>query len=265
MHVHTFHQSWLNEYLTCPELSRHSILKTYPRDETDANVKGTACHSGIDHLIWGGSLSDAIELAVNEFDRISAQPNFRWVKLKTRDTVVQHIQHGLNVWDRSVYPQLSSPLWVEAGFEFLAHEDDERQVWLKGTVDFMDDVPEMYDWKFTSNDEKYDRYGWEHKRWSIQATVYAWAAMQAGIYGPDETVPFTFAAITPYREAPIFCEVPRNIQHFGFLQQQLVSVAKFIERMGTDAEWPLRDQHALCSPKWCPHWNQCKGQYVEVS
>lgn len=251
--------------MTCPERARHALLETYPRDETDANAKGTACHRGVEHMLGGGSLPEAIDLAIAEFDAISSEPNFRWVKLKTRDTVQTHIQHALRIWDRSVLPQLGMPVWTEHGFKFLAYEDEERTIFLKGTVDFMDDSPELFDWKFTTNEEKYDRYGWEHKRWSIQATVYSWAAMLDGYYSADEVVPFTFAAITPYRESPIYCEVPRNIQHFGFLQQQLLSVAQYIERLGVDVPWPVRDQHALCSPYWCQNWHNCKGKYVSIS
>jgi hypothetical protein len=42
--------------------------------------------------------------------------------------------------------------------------------------------------------------------------------------------------------------------------KQLVSMLALPDGMS----WPMNDQHALCSPKWCPFWDGCKGSHVPV-
>lgn len=261
MIVHTFHQSWLNEFFTCPERARLQLAGEYPSDVSDSSAKGTALHAGIQWVMNGwGNFGVAESVALNKFEELSELEHFRWVKVKSLETARIHISKSFKLWYDCVYPQLGRPVWVEHPFEFKAYEDDERIIYLKGHVDFMDDYPCLYDWKFSANDEKYTTKGWELARWSLQSTVYSWAAVQAGHYESVDDIPFVFVNIGPYARAPQYLETFRNLENFGFLQLQLQRVAEQVE--ANMAHWPLNDQHALCSPKWCMNWDQCKGKFL---
>lgn len=258
---HTFSQSWLNEFFTCPERARLQRIGEYPPDDSDASAKGTALHAGIQYVLNGWGDRDVAEkVALETFHDISRLPHFRWVKVKTAETAYDHISKSFRLWYESVLPQLGQPVWVEHPFKFEAYRDDERIIYLKGTVDFLDTHPCLYDWKFSANDEKYGAHGWELARWSLQSTIYTWAAMQDKHFDPHEEVPFIFVNIGPYSREPQYLETIRSVEHFGFLSRQLLSVAELIE--SDVARWPLSDQHALCSPKWCMMWNECKGKYL---
>lgn len=258
---HTFSQSWLNEFFTCPERARLQRAGEYPLDDSDASAKGTALHTGIQTVLNGwGPYAVAEKAALETFHEIADQPHFRWVKVKTRETACDHIRKSFALWYDQVYPQLGQPLWVEHPFEFVAYQDDERVIKLRGTVDFMDEYPCLYDWKFSANDEKYGAHGWELARWSLQSTVYTWAAVQAGHFESIEDIPFIFVNIGPYSREPQYLETTRNLENFGFLQQQLIHIAELIE--ADVPRWPLSDQHALCSPKWCLMWDKCKGKFL---
>jgi hypothetical protein len=57
--------------------------------------------------------------------------------------------------------------------------------------------------------------------------------------------------------------VDRSPNNWAWLQQIVSRLVNFSYNMGLDREWPLDDQHVLCSPKWCTFWGMCKGSQVD--
>jgi len=260
--VHVFRQSWLNTYFTCPEQARLIRADTYPPDQTDAAAAGTATHAAIEAvLVRCREPEDAVALGLDTFRNLASSPDFRWVKVKREKTAFDHIEGGFYSWYDNVYPTLKATIWVEEGFKFLFHEDDKREVWLSGTADYADSSGIM-DWKLSANKDKFGKEGWKLRRWSVQATIYAAAAYEAGLYPRDAEVPFTFVNLDFMGRRPQRLPADRTMQHVSFLKEQLVSIAQFIE--ADLPNWPLRDQHALCSSDWCMKWYQCKGKHFQT-
>lgn len=260
-HVHSFHQSWLSNFLTCNEMGRLIYRKEYPADETEAAARGTAVHAGIEAVLNDCVQPDeALSIAFKTYREEAEHPAFRYVKHKKESTVLNHIEGGFASWWDYVYPTLGPSVWVEQRFKFLFHEDDERVIYLSGTADYAE-RGRVDDWKVTTNKDKYSGAfggdGWEQKRWSVQATTYCEAYRQA--FG---TLPkFRFVALDVAGRKPQLLEVERSAGQISFFREQCVSIARQLER-GNSHVYPLNDQHALCSEKWCRNWPNCKGAYV---
>jgi hypothetical protein len=57
--------------------------------------------------------------------------------------------------------------------------------------------------------------------------------------------------------------VVRSANNWSWLETVVHRLVNFAYNMGLDREWPLDDQHVLCSPKWCTFFdNGCKGKFV---
>jgi hypothetical protein len=108
---------------------------------------------------------------------------------------------------------------------------------------------------------------WEKQRWAVQPTVYLWAAAHSGIIFPDEKDVFNFnfkVLERKMRDVTIqTVPVTRTMSNFVWLERLCQNIAIQME-VGIDREWALNDHSALCGPKWCSFWSQCKGQYVDA-
>jgi hypothetical protein len=259
-HEHTIHQSWLNEFLLCPERARLGSAHEYPREEDDATARGTAVHASIEAvLIDCLDFNSALQAGVDTFETLAAEPGFAWKKVKTKKTALEHVQGGFTSWYRHVLPTLGSTVWCEERFDFVLHEDDQRVIRIAGTVDYAEQYG-LADWKLTANTDKYGkRDGWQQKRWAVQPTFYAAAAYEAGLFPRSEAVPFAFWALSPMGRKPQLLRADRTWEHVQWLKQQLVFAAVTIE--ADLPVWPVNDQHALCSELWCPAWHDCKGKH----
>lgn len=257
---HVIHQSWLNTFLTCPEQARLIASREYPRDESSSAAAGTAVHAAVQGVLLNClDFKAALQAGIDTFQTISSADGFRWEKIKTERTALKHIEGGFKSWYVYVLPNLGSTVWVEEPFDFVLYEDEMRIIRIAGTVDY-GEASGLADWKLTSNTDKYGkRDGWKQTRWAVQPTFYAAAAYNAGLFQPNQTVPFAFWALSPQGRKPQLLRADRTWQHVEWLKQQLVFAAVLIE--GKLPVWPLNDQHALCSEKWCMAWPDCKGKY----
>ena len=257
--VYTFHQSWLNTYMNCPEQAR---LDTHA-GHTDATAIGTALHWAAEGVLrhgWG--LAEARRQAVLMFtDLVNEDAGVRFVQVKTPDTAIAYLSSCVDAWWHDVYPCLGAPVAIEHEFSVWLDDYDGIEVRLGGTIDYVDDNGIIWDWKTAGDADKYGRKAWEHKRWSIQPTVYTYAWHHL----TDEYAPFVFAACLkgPQRKPAQFVTVERAEGHWEWLRKQIRTIIDQAHA-SPDGPWPLRDQHVLCSPKWCPVWDQCKGKHVDI-
>lgn len=259
--VHEFHQSWLSTLFECPEQARLIHRDLYPRDQTEAAASGTAVHAAIQAVVVDdASFEDALQRGVDTFRTLEADEAFRWVKVTREQTAIKHIENGLLSWWTWELPRLGAPQLVEEPFRFTFYEDDEREIVLAGTIDYVE-ASGIKDWKLTGNRDKYGKDGWKLKRWGVQPTVYSAALRHWGLYGPDEVVPFEFVALSPQGHKPQVLEAPRSLADVNWLRDQCITAAKQIE--ANLDEWVKRDQSALCSPKWCTAYATCKGAHVK--
>lgn len=255
---HRFRQSWLKTALqTCLERSRREHAKTLPEWETDAACIGTAMHAAIEGTIAAGGLPlwQTLELWDEAWEALVAQENFRWIKYKPNKA--REFGHACTLaWHELVLPTLSLDDCLTE-WQFGKPEDgqalvtivdtDERVIDLSGTVDYVDSGT-ILDWK-TSSRGPY--VPWEQKRWAVQPTVYCFAHEQA--FGVPAEFEFVVMDGSDVQRLPI----QRGPEHYQWLGQQCNDLAKLIEM--ELPVWPTNDAHALCSAKWCPAWDTCKG------
>jgi hypothetical protein len=255
-------QSWLNTFFDCPELGRREAFDGLKSTGTDASAMGTGLHAGAEHhLLTGAPYAECLEKAIQAFMDATEEEGFRWVQVKSMDTAIQYIGVLLTTWWNDVRPKVAPPLVVEHRFKVPLTDYNGTEVLLSGTIDYVDTNGVIWDWKTANDAEKYGkRKSWEHKRWSIQPTTYTYAWH----HETGEYAPFMFAAcLKGNQPKPAqFLQVERNETHWEWLKAQARSIIELAE--ANLSGWPLRDQHVLCSPKWCPAWDQCKGALVTL-
>jgi hypothetical protein len=248
-HQHSFRQSWLNEAANCPERARRTLAGTLPARETDAAAIGTGVHAGIEAFLRGDitDYKQAVDLACDTFNEIEQHPAFIWSKYSHRtaqDRITTYLAHWWGIRDQF------DPIDVEWTFNKTIYEDDERVINLTGTVDLIDKRLGLVDWK-TSGRGPYET--WEYDRWAIQPTVYTWAHHD----DTHEQHPFTYTVM--HKDGVQQFTVWRSQRDWNWLTQRALQYARMIE--ANLDEWPMHDNTALCSAKWCPAWDTCKGAY----
>lgn len=270
---HTFRQSSINTADQCLERFRRDTLGLMPPSETDAASLGTAMHAAIElclqHIINGDPapdqelLTDAYQVA---FTHQMGLPGFRFVKYneeRCRTLGARLVRH----WYQEVLPSLD-PLKIEWEFDELLHEDDDRQIWMSGTIDCLDRHDPLIDWKSSGSGTKGGSQRadgsivqpkgpykeWEYRRWAIQPTVYTWAANQHG-YPSD-----TFTYVVMYEHGVQRFTVERGPEHWAWMREKVLGLAHLVE--AELPRFPVCDSHALCSQRWCPAWSDCKGAFV---
>jgi hypothetical protein len=130
---------------------------------------------------------------------------------------------------------------------------------LAGTADVLDTYSHrLVDWKTTSR--RYER--WEKQRWAPQPTIYTYAAAELGLLDRHGSgYQFDYRVFNHKNNELQEVTVWRDQGQWSWMVQQVSHMVDMIE--SDMPRWPLRDDHALCGPKWCPIWDQCKGMYVQ--
>lgn len=269
-----FSQSHFKALEVCPERGRRSLLRLHPHVDTDSTALGTAVHLAIELCLQSvidgqGALSygDMADLAVTEFNLLSLQPGFKWVKSKTAGTVHSYIERCLLAFYEQVLPTLQ-PTHVEHHWGPLTiHEDDVRVIQLEGTIDYVDAITGPADWKTSGRQWQ----AWEHKRWDIQPTVYSWALTQLAEFRGLEipwisedranafSIPWSWHVMYMNGEYEKI-ETTRGPEDWAWLKERCLVVAHMLEaNLGA---WFKNDTSALCSAKYCDSWDVCKGSHA---
>lgn len=285
--VLTLHQSDISHYMNCPEQFRvvnglgggklpdpdHESLRV----ETDAATVGTVLHSVIERDLGEPykSVSSAQKAARKILGNLVESYILNGIEYRTESfgsdpgKCLKALDLLVESWmtseEREYWQHRDTGSYeLEKYFEvpFLQRESDViSSVKLAGTMDVFDvGQHRVVDWK--SSGRAYER--WEKQRWAIQPTVYTYAASVLGIQ-PNEDGLYQFDYRVFVRrgvqEAQSVTVWRGNGQH-TWLVNIVENICKMIE--SPLLMWPLRDDHALCSPKWCPIWNDCKGMWVDT-
>lgn len=268
---HTFRQSTLGDLDICAERGRLTLTGNMPHDNKDASSVGTAVHSGIEyglHEIKDGracpQVGELVSVAHRHWEELQEAPNFQRVKYKRAGSAEEFIRNAVTVWHTHVMPHMR-PIAIEHSFnDVLLYEDDERTIYLSGTIDLVDERWGCVDWKTSGDERRYaEGFGgqaWEKKRWAIQPTVYTYAAAHLGLIPEARMHPFTYFVFVRQAQNQASLQELRVERHAGdweWLKQKTLGLALLWE--ADLPEWPKNDNHALCSETWCPAWSQCKG------
>lgn len=273
-YIHRLRQSWVNTYMDCPERARLEMVGGIVRVENDAACVGTALHGAIEHAIHyldedGLMLpaSDVVELFNEEWDGLLRDLDIKFIKRNPDKARAYGIKCALS-FANSVLPDLN-PYACEVPFgPYVIYEDDVRVLEITGTIDYLDQIYGMVDWKTAGRE--YTR--WEKKRWSIQPTFYGAGlrhlVADGGLKGYNGPLTDWFYCVFVDNKdpEPQWVQVGRDSTWDGWLVDQMLGIAYQLEahHIGRTPAWVKRDQHALCSPKWCPAWDRCKGAHVKL-
>lgn len=276
------HQSDLKNH--CLEKLRLETVATGPRLENDAATVGTALHAVIEYELQTeqfDTLFDCQSYAAHTYLRLleeyqrdgkpyalsSFGAHERAIDLLTKLAAAWYMcaerQQLLGAADKPLIEWEFDLPFCEVDVKKHGKKAEVVPVFLAGTADIIFDGM-VWDWKTAGSE--YRR--WEYQRWGRQPDVYSWAAAQSGLITPnsDGAYVFDFKVFVRNSDPTLGCQsvrIYRSENNWAWLREQINRLVNFSYNMGLDREWPLDDQHVLCSPKWCTFFDMCKGAHVD--
>lgn len=276
MGIHV-HQSDIKSWLNCGEQVRLTrLVADEGRFQTDAATVGTVTHALIEEELNDGFFQDVRDaqawaahkfLAVLEqyaadgdvYSRSSFDTDLKALKVVERlASSWYHCdeRHWLASLDEGAYI-------TEWDFDVpLGISYQNTDIYIAGQADLLLVHQGLWDWKTAS--QSYKR--WEKQRYDVQSTAYTYAAHYEGLLEPNHfnEYHFTFKVFdtklaTP--GPPDSVTVKRSADNWNWLRTQVVNMLS-VQYALPEGPWPLNDNHVLCSPKWCPVWDSCKGHHV---
>lgn len=249
----TFHQSFIGDYLMCPARARWNA-ELFPdgTPPSSATAVGTAMHAGAESLLLGSPSKEQGSALVEAYDIEKNKPGF--VRDMPDSEAVALARKCFKAWIRDIYPHIAgcNIEAVEQKFKVPVHYDDGFMVrfFLGGTYDAMINGVQ-WDWKTAASMHKYSQ--WKVDRHLIQPTVYT--AAQA--FMTDTWLPMLFKyGIVEKKREPVghIITTTRGPREWEHLIRQIQSIYH-----SYGAPPVLNDTDWWCSPKWCAHWDGCKG------
>lgn len=251
----TFRQSDLEAADKCLESVRLKNAEPIEELYTSDLARGNAVHNAIEYV--GNEMMRSGEIpAWDEVEPIIDESMLRELKLvevwrTPSDETEETIRSNFEAWYWEVLPQLD-PAGVEKEFNVLLDETPERRIFLSGTIDWVDESGLILDWKNPSR--PYQR--WEKVRWDNQSTVYTYAAACDDKNFEDR--PFQLVMLCKGKVHTI--DITRGPNDWNALKAKCHALADLID--ADLKSWPQGWNSWFCSPKWCPHWSQCRGKYL---
>lgn len=252
-------QSSLNDMLICHERTRLRAVFPDMSGPSDATAMGTAVHAAIEATLNGTERDTANAVALDEFHKLR-HLGFKETNLDA-DKYETHINSMFNAFYECVLPEVKLGGETEWGFlKEFGLQVDGYDVFLQGTVDYVDPDGVIWDWKTAGR-----LYNAKDKQaTSIQASVYAYAAFMDN----KTTIPADFRyGIMVRQETPKaqIVYLNRDWSHIKWLRSVVEPNVRYAIRTGYDNPWLRNDTSNLCSSKWCDHWTLCKGKDLSDS
>ena len=248
----TLRQSWINNFIRCPEQARQERLGLVEQRQTSDLLRGNAVHEAIEHaglLRMGGQEHiDLVEL-LDIGDAYCAEHGGKVdVWRDSYEQTIDVVRQNLMVWYDELWPILR-PKAVEKTFTKSMGIRDGVKLVLQGTADWIDDSGVIWDWKNPSR-----HYAeWEKKRWDIQSHAYTWAC------GKEQ---FNLAVMSKGKLQVI--EIERSDADKAAFVELCWSIVPTLLTIDEATTWPQRWEGWHCSPKWCPVWQagKCRGEHL---
>jgi hypothetical protein len=245
-------QSFLQDFQRCPERARRQIVD--PKlSFNDATCLGSAVHLFVEYRMQGKPYIEAHRVGLEFLHEMTEREDFVWAVVQTLPTLLAHYDTCCMSFDMHVVPQVSPGGDIERTLRADLCTYKGWLIQLEGTPDYVDPFGRVWDWK-TSRD---DFSVFEANNWMIQPTAYTFLASQ------DRDSPvteFTYAvAIKPSGVIQLL-DVSRSDEDWAWLARIATDV---VELLALPGRWPVRHGHYLCSAKWCPWWDTCRGASVK--
>lgn len=255
-----FRQSWLKEFVDCPERARRkAIEKDRPRTTSDAALIGTGVHTAIQGVLEGRVAPEDIQDATNEAVLgLLTTEEVNFAKYEAQD-LPGHAARCAKAFVDGILPDVPLGGECEHQFSTIIDEVDGVEIGLTGTVDYIaPDGEQLWDWK-TAN-RKYSQT--QYQKGSLQASTYATAlSLQKMVELPVE---FKFGVMIRGERAASsqIVVVQRQEEHRQWFLKRVRDIARFVIRYGTDEPWATNEESFLCSATWCEFYNTCRGSYI---
>ena len=255
-------QSWIGDYLICPERSRLGMALPHFKTGSDATAIGTGIHSAIEWALnsfeHAGAIKydEMIEYAQNEVAIELDKPSIKLTKISDQPiepTVVAMVDS----WITNIAIAIEWNGTTELSFRYPSGllASNGYSIWYEGTIDYIDSNGTIWDWKTAGR--KY--YANEKQNKAHQPTVYCQFAKRHG-QSDSDTQLFKFGVMLRKNkpEAQIV-EITRDESHYRWLNRQTQVIVNNALLSGVTNAWPMNDTSALCSQNWCDHWSICRG------
>lgn len=267
LRVVTFRQSWTDTAQMCLDRARRDGHRDRSLD-TEATALGTSLHAGMAAALAGelDNPKGILDLAVETFDGIEKtyvdddrDGCIRWLKQWTG--MLREVPDFMEAY-RASDAMIETTFDIRVDVRQEEGESSLAQSWTEmrwsGTWDLLLPHKHMKDWKTAGRAYQ----AWERQRWAVQPTFYTEAARQMGLL-PEESE-FRYVVFQKRKDKPV--QVVPVYRTVAFTDHMVATLWRIVDLHDAlpNGPWPINDQHALCSEKFCPYWGECKGRYVPV-
>ena len=269
-------QSWLGDAIECAERGRFkSIRPDLDTTTGDQAASGTATHTAIE-LVLDGSIAPTypnIEAAAKHaaFDLCDTEV-IVWDKLRGPAELAEQAAMCATVWLRDIYPHVPKGGRCEVEFAvsnvLTVHYDADTakpydvSIGLKGTADYVTDT-EIWDWKNVARTGKGTNWEpWKKQRYDHQSQIYDLAATLGGFGEPFKPKRFVFGVVDKKTMKGVIVPVHRTMYHHGWVLDKIERFVRLAVEYGDDKPWPVTEDSWLCSPKYCPAYELCRGKFI---
>lgn len=252
----------MGDFLLCPDRARRAAFHPFEGvSDTDATAIGTAAHLGIEQFLLGESWHGSVTAALDWLAEQIRDKTFNYVQIKQGKTLMRYLPHMLEGWIEHVYPSIGEPDKIEGEFRHQLT----ASIGIEGTTDYEEVGDWLWDWKTAGGNVNLN-YSKNAVRKKIQPDFYT--CQRAGWQPGKECDPVFFSygvMIKGSRPDAIIRDTKRGPGDWLWLVQRLERAVRLYETLGPDEPWPLIDNDWHCTPKWCDHWKNCKGQHVTLN
>jgi hypothetical protein len=256
-------QSWLGDALMCPQRAKYALTMPSMRRGSDATAIGTGLHSAIEQVLR----EDVFELEHMQanarlFVSKELDKDIKRTDLSSdMDHVNRCVDSMCDAWWNGIRPAVATGGLIEYRFvsPLGVHASNGNEIWLEGTMDYVAPDGVIWDWKTAGR----SYYAKEKQTQSHQATCYITAGRTLDLI-PDGADPSIFRFGVMFRQdspKSQIVTVTRGPEQTQWFARQVKSVVDSAIRSWANSDWPMNDQHNLCSSKWCDYWNVCKGAH----
>ncbi len=262
----SIHQTLINKFRKCPEQARLLLAGEFEDYPGEAALAGILTHAAIEHVAKGKK-TEAVGQAIEHAFYLEVKEGNPWMHSDLQILAIEYMEHflalgGLDLLPKGCQPETpfsipyETALWPE-GVLIEGHRDlTFRKNHTHKGVKYKAGV---YDWKF-SDASHWTRDQWNHIRYDVQPTVYAYAAsLELGI--PIEEVLFTYHVVQPKGLVSVPC--PRNTGDVLNLFREIDGLLKMMRAIPyNEGPWPLNPSGWHCGPKWCEAFKarKCCGE-----
>lgn len=247
---HVYHQSEIADYLKCGIYHQYKFLEGRRAPLKSAATVGLACDGGINHALITkiegeeASLEEIRDVTATVFDELTPETDWDEPEDLMKDTAIRIVE----VFMEQVAPTLS-PAGVQVPFQV----ELEKPYDIGGTIDLIETTGRIHDLKTASP----GRVKSHQVNLSLQPAMYTFAA--SAVYGEPFTE-FQFNIIT--RKVGSSPKYTPTLGTVTARDHEILfdTIDRVHHAIQSGVAVPAPEGSWICTRKWCPFWDICKGR-----